>query len=56
MAHQERLNRGAFVFWTGLGVASFIGFWYLSAMLDLVPKQFLPMPHEVLFKFTLVGN
>jgi NitT/TauT family transport system permease protein len=51
MAHQERLNRGAFVFWTGLGVASFIGFWYLSAMLGLVPKQFLPMPHEVLFRF-----
>ena len=47
MAHQERLNRGEFVLWTGLGIASFIGIWYLSALLGVVPKQFLPAPHPL---------
>ena len=51
MTNQDRLGRGAFIFWTGLGIASFVGFWYLAAILGFVPKQFLPSPHEVLIKF-----
>ena len=56
MAHHERLNQGEFVLWTGLGIASFIGFWYLSVLLGFVPKQFLPAPHEVLLKFIHLMN
>jgi len=51
MAYQDRLNHGSFVLWTGLGITSFIGFWYLSVLLGIAPKQFLPAPHDVLFKF-----
>jgi NitT/TauT family transport system permease protein len=56
MAHRDRLNQGEFVVWTGLGIASFIGFWYLSVLLGFVPKQFLPAPHEVLLKFIHLIN
>ncbi|QKM63204.1 ABC transporter permease [Polynucleobacter antarcticus] len=51
MANNEYLNRGESVLWTSMGIASFISFWYLMVTLDLVPKQFLPYPHEVLSKF-----
>ena len=56
MAHRDRLNQGEFVLWTGLGIASFSGFWYLSVLLGFVPKQFLPAPHEVLLKFIHLIN
>ena len=51
MANHDRLNQSEFILWTGLGLASFIGFWYLFVLLGVVPKQFLPPPHEVLIKF-----
>ena len=56
MAHHERLNQGEFLLWTGLGIASFIGFWYLSVFLGVVPRQFLPAPHEVLLRFIRLIN
>jgi len=51
MANHDRLNQSEFILWTGLGLASFIGFWYLAVALGFVPKQFLPAPHEVVLKF-----
>ena len=56
MARQERLNQGEFLLWTGLGITSFVGIWYLSSLLGVVPKQFLPAPHEVLLKFIHLLN
>jgi NitT/TauT family transport system permease protein len=56
MAYRERLNQGEFLFWTGLGIASFLGFWYLSVFLGIVPRQFLPAPHEVLLRFIRLIN
>ena len=56
MARQERLNQGEYLLWTGLGIASFIGIWYLSTLLGVVPKQFLPSPHEVFLKFIQLLN
>ena len=51
MADQERLNQGEFILWTGLGITSFVGFWYIFVLLGVVPKQFLPPPHEVVVRF-----
>ncbi|MBU3620663.1 ABC transporter permease [Polynucleobacter sp. CS-Odin-A6] len=51
MLDRNRLNQGEYILWTGLGIASFIGCWYLSVLAGLVPRQFLPPPHEVLIKF-----
>jgi len=51
MAYQARLNQSTFILWTGLGITSFVGFWYLFVLLGVVPKQFLPPPHEVAIKF-----
>jgi ABC-type nitrate/sulfonate/bicarbonate transport system permease component len=56
MTHRDHLNQGEFILWTGLGLASFIGFWYLSVAFGLVPKQFLPEPHQVLLKFIHLLN
>jgi NitT/TauT family transport system permease protein len=56
MAKLDRLNQGEYILWTGLGLASFIGCWYLFVELGLVPKQFLPAPHEVLFRFIHLIN
>ena len=56
MARQERLNQAEFVLWTGLGITSFVGFWYLFVLLGVVPKQFLPPPHEVALKFIHLLN
>ncbi|MEA9601367.1 ABC transporter permease [Polynucleobacter sp. MG-28-Ekke-A2] len=56
MARQERLNQGEFLLWTGLGITSFFGVWYISVLLGVVPKQFLPAPHEVLQRFVYLLN
>ena len=32
---------------SAIGTLSFLGLWYLAALLHLAPPQFLPMPHEV---------
>jgi ABC-type nitrate/sulfonate/bicarbonate transport system permease component len=56
MAKLDRLNQGEYILWTGLGLVSFIGCWYLFVELGLVPKQFLPAPHEVLFRFIHLIN
>ena len=56
MIKQDRLSQSEFILWTGLGLASFIGFWYLSVALGFVPKQFLPAPHQVLLKFIQLLN
>ena len=51
MAHNDRLSQGEYVLWTGLGLACFVGIWYLSVAMAVVPKQFLPSPHDVALKF-----
>ena len=56
MSKLDRLNQGEYILWTGLGLASFIGFWYLSVGLGLVPKQFLPAPHDVVLRFIHLMN
>lgn len=56
MAQRDHLSQSEFILWTGLGLISFIGFWYLSVELGLVPKQFLPAPHQVLSKFVHLLN
>jgi ABC-type nitrate/sulfonate/bicarbonate transport system permease component len=33
-----------------IGLTSFFAIWYLAAFLHLIPRQFLPMPHEVVLK------
>lgn len=44
------MSRGEFWGLTALGTAAFLAFWYLAGVLALTPRQFLPMPHEVLAK------
>ena len=56
MSKINRLHQGEYILWTGLGLASFIGFWYLSVAISLAPKQFLPAPHEVVFRFIHLMN
>jgi NitT/TauT family transport system permease protein len=56
MANHDRLNHREYLLWTGLGLTSFIGFWYVSVALGFVPKQFLPAPHELAFKFIQLLN
>ncbi len=46
-------------FWglTAMGTAGFLAVWYLAGVLQLSPRQFLPMPHEVLLRLVdLLGN
>jgi ABC-type nitrate/sulfonate/bicarbonate transport system permease component len=33
-----------------IGLVSFFAFWYFASFVQLVPRQFLPMPHEVVIK------
>ncbi len=33
-----------------IGISAFFGFWYFAAFAQLIPRQFLPMPHEVVLK------
>ena len=33
-----------------IGLVSFFAFWYFASAVQLVPRQFLPMPHEVVIK------
>ena len=51
MAQLDNLKPKEYALWSSLGLASFIGLWYLSASLGFAPKQFLPVPHEVFMKF-----
>ena len=46
-------------FWglTAVGTAGFLAVWYLAGVLQLSPKQFLPMPHEVVLRLVdLLSN
>ena len=36
---------------SALGLLVFFAVWYLAVLVHLVPRQFLPMPHEVIAKF-----
>lgn len=36
---------------TLIGALSFLALWYLAGLLQLTPRQFLPMPHEVIAKW-----
>lgn len=45
-----QLNRRQLWLLTVTGALAFIGFWYLARALHFAPPQFLPMPHEVIFK------
>jgi ABC-type nitrate/sulfonate/bicarbonate transport system permease component len=44
------LSRHHFWSLTITGTIGFFAFWYLARALHFSPPQFLPMPHEVLFK------
>jgi NitT/TauT family transport system permease protein len=46
----KALSRGQFWGLTLTGTVAFFAFWYLARVLHFSPPQFLPMPHEVLFK------
>ncbi len=47
---QQSLSRAQHMRYTIIGTLGFFGVWYLSALLQLAPPKFLPMPHEVLAK------
>ncbi len=47
---QQALTRAQHVRYTIIGTIGFFGVWYLSALLQIAPPKFLPMPHEVLAK------
>jgi NitT/TauT family transport system permease protein len=46
----RELDRGQFWGLTAAGTAGFLAIWYLAGVLALTPRQFLPMPHEVLLR------
>ncbi len=50
MSTRAALPRPQFWRLTAVGVVAFFGTWYLAALLQLAPPQFLPMPHQVLIK------
>lgn len=45
-----QLNRKQFWCLTAAGTVTFLAVWYLARVFHFSPPQFLPMPHEVLFK------
>ena len=47
---KKALSRQHFWSLTITGTIGFFAFWYLARALHFSPPQFLPMPHEVLFK------
>ncbi len=47
---QQALSRTQQVRYTIIGTLGFFSVWYLSALLQLAPPKFLPMPHEVFAK------
>ena len=54
---KKELNPQHFWSLTITGTVGFFAFWYLARGLQFAPPQFLPMPHEVLFKlFELIDK
>lgn len=49
---QEILNRQEWMLYSLLGIGLFFSVWYGAVFLQVTPKQFLPAPHEVLYKLT----
>ena len=47
---QEILNRQDWLLYSLLGIGLFFSVWYGAVFLQITPKQFLPAPHEVLYK------
>jgi NitT/TauT family transport system permease protein len=47
---QEILNRQEWLLYSLLGIGLFFSVWYGAVFLQVTPKQFLPAPHEVLYK------
>jgi ABC-type nitrate/sulfonate/bicarbonate transport system permease component len=50
------LKSKEYFLWTFTGILSFFGFWYACVAFQLAPRQFLPLPHEVILKFLHLLN